>query len=35
MQFGGVVGNGLDAKHAFAFGIDLQRQFAAKQLENG
>ena len=27
-------GNGLDAKHAFAFGIDLQTQLAAVQLED-
>src|SRR5882762_9871935 len=30
----GIVGNGLDAKHAFAFGIDLQTQLAAVQLED-
>src|ERR1700730_14296038 len=28
------MGNGLDAKHAFAFGIDLQSQLAAVQLED-
>src|SRR5947209_10001181 len=35
MQFGRVVGNGLNAKYAFAFGIDLQSQVAAVQLEDG
>ena len=35
MQFCGVVRNGLDAEHAFAFGINLQRQSAAVQLEDG
>src|SRR5258706_13225038 len=28
------MGNGLDAKHAFAFGIDLQSQLAPVQLED-
>src|ERR1700730_15954830 len=30
----GNLSNGLDAKHAFAFGIDLQSQLAAVQLED-
>src|ERR1700724_2828204 len=34
VKFLGVMGNGLDTKHAFAFGIDLQRQLAAVQLED-
>src|SRR5215467_14780040 len=28
------MGNGFDAKNAFAFGIDLERQLAAAQLED-
>ena len=28
------MGNGLDTKHAFAFGIDLERQLATVQLED-
>src|SRR5690348_12653005 len=28
------MGNGLDAEHAFAFGIDLQGQLATVQLED-
>src|SRR6202043_783187 len=30
----GVMGNGLDTEHAFAFGIDLERQLATVQLED-
>ena len=26
--------NGFDAKHAFAFGVNLERQLAAMQLED-
>ena len=33
-QFPGVVGHGFDAKYTFAFGIDLQSQPAAVQLED-
>ena len=33
-QFLGVVDHGLDAKYALAFGIDLQSQLAAVQLED-
>jgi hypothetical protein len=35
MQFCGVVRHGFDTKYVFAFGIDLQRQSAAVQLEDG
>jgi len=34
LQFLGVVRGSLNAKDAFAFGIDLQRQLAAVQLED-
>jgi hypothetical protein len=33
VQFFGIVSDGLHAKDAFAFGIDLQRQRAAAQPE--
>jgi hypothetical protein len=33
-EFLGVMDNGLEAKHVFAFGIDLQSQLAEVQLEN-
>jgi hypothetical protein len=33
-QFPGIVGHGLEAKYALAFGIDLQSQPAAVQLED-
>ena len=35
MQGSSVVGNGLNAKYAFAFGIDLQSQVATVHFENG
>src|SRR5438045_7648428 len=34
IEFCGVVGNRLDAKDAFAFGVDLQGQLATVQLED-
>ena len=34
LQFLRVVGNGFDAKDAFAFAVDLERQLAAAQLED-
>src|SRR3954452_4954864 len=34
LSFARVMGDGLEAKHAFAFGIDLQSQLAAVQLED-
>jgi hypothetical protein len=33
-EFLGIVDDNLDAKHALAFGIDLQSQLAAVQLED-